>query len=70
MKGETVAQSCNIMDVSADPLQCPIGGLRGGREYTVEVKSCLPASIGCSAGKEKNVTTKTPRKLFYTSGGR
>ncbi len=66
MKGGTVAQSCNITDVSADPLQCTIGGLRGGREYTVEVKSCLPDPIGCSAIKEKNVVTKTPGKVAYT----
>ncbi len=70
MKGGTVAQSCTITNVSADPLQCTIGGLRGGREYTVDVKSCLPESIGCSATKEKNVATKTPRKLAYNSEGR
>ncbi len=66
MKGGTVAQSCTITNVSADPLQCTIGGLRGGREYTVEVKSCLPGSIDCSAVKEKNVVTKTPSKVSYT----
>ncbi len=65
VKGGTVTQSCTITDVSADPLQCTIGGLRGGREYTVEVKSCLPDSIGCSAIKEKNVVTKTPGKVAY-----
>ncbi len=70
VKGGTAAQSCTIADVSADPLQCTIGGLRGGHEYTVEVKSCLPESIGCSATKEKNVATKTPRKFPYTSEGR
>ncbi len=66
VKGGTVAQSCSIMDVSADPLQCTIGGLRGGHEYTVEVKSCLPGSIGCSAVKEEDVVTKTPGELSYT----
>ncbi len=70
MKGGTVAQSCTITDVSAESLQCTIGGLRAGHEYTVEVKSCLPGSIGCSAVKEKNVATKTPRKYSYTSEGR
>ncbi len=66
VKGGTVAQSCTITNVSADPLQCTIDGLRGGHEYTVEVKSCLPASMGCSAVLEKNVATKIPRKLSYT----
>ncbi len=66
VKGGTVEQSCTIMNVSADPLQCTIGGLRGGHEYTVEVKSCLPESIGCSATKEKNVATKTPGKASFT----
>ncbi len=66
VKGGTVAQSCKITDVSADPLQCTIGGLRGGHEYTVEVKSCLPESIGCSATKEKNIATKTPGKVSST----
>ncbi len=65
VKGGTAAQSCTITDVSAD-LQCTIGGLRGGREYTVEVKSCLPESIGCSAVKEEDVVMKTPGKLSYT----
>ncbi len=66
VKGGTVAQSCTIMDVSIDPLQCTIDGLRGGREYTVGVKSCLPGSVGCSTIKEKNVVTKTPGKVAYT----
>ncbi len=65
VKGGTAAQSCTITDVSAD-LQCTIGGLRGGHEYTVEVKSCLPGSMGCSATKEKNIVTKAPGKLSYT----
>ncbi len=69
MKGGTAAQSCTITTVSADPLQCTIGGLRAGHEYTVEVKSCLPGSIGCSAVKEKNVATKIPRKLSYIIEG-
>ncbi len=65
VKGGTVAQSCIITNVSTDPLQCIIGGLLLAHEYTVEVKSCLPGSIGCSAVKEKNVATKIPRKFWY-----
>ncbi len=66
VEGGTVAQSCTSTDVSADPLQCTIAGLRGGHEYTVEVESCLLGSIGCSAVKEEDVVTKTPGKLSYT----
>ncbi len=51
------SQTCNVK-ADADPLGCLIDKLSPAREYTVQVKGCLPDSAGCGSFKEKAIWTK------------
>ncbi len=58
----SASQACSVK-AEADPLGCEIGNLTPAKQFTIQVKGCLPASAGCSSFKEKVMWTK-PNRTF------
>ncbi len=61
--GGCTTKICTL-EKSASPLQCQFGGLLPATRYTVNVRSCLPESVGCSGNVTILVVT-TPNGDFY-----
>ncbi len=60
-----LGSSSQVCTVKADvkPLGCKIENLAPAREYHIQVRGCLPSSVGCGAFVEKAVWT-TPKSKF------
>ncbi len=50
------SQTCYV-HASASPLGCEVEHLAPAREFTIEVRGCLPGSVGCGNFKEKSFWT-------------
>ncbi len=48
IEGGCIEKNCTLAK-SASPLQCEFVGLEPATKYAVNVRSCLPSSIGCSS---------------------
>ncbi len=64
LEGGCIVKKCKLSK-SASPLQCQFGGLLAATKYVVNVRSCLPKSIGCSTNVTLLVAT-TPDGVFYS----
>ncbi len=62
----SASQACSVK-AEADPLGCKIGHLTPAKEFTIQVKGCLPASAGCGNFKKKAMWTKPNRKFAVSS---
>ncbi len=62
LEGGCAEKKCELAK-SLSPLQCQFGGLLPATKYIINVRSCLPKSIGCSANVTVMVVT-TPNGVF------
>ncbi len=62
VEGGCTEKKCTLAK-SASLLQCQFGGLLPATRYAVNVRSCLPKSIGCS-GNATALAITTPVGLF------
>ncbi len=59
IEGGCITKICTLTK-SASPLQCQFGELLPATRYAVNVRSCLPLSIGCS-GNVTVLAVTTPK---------
>ncbi len=57
VNAKSSSQAC-VAVVGVLPLGCTLDSLNAATEYTVQVKSCLPSSAGCSVFREETFWTR------------